>query len=175
MLDVLEAMPPGETHLVWRYKHLAENYQQEGFHTANLRTQFAKIIRRAGLEPWPKLWQNLRSSRETELAEHFPAHVVCRWLGNSEPVAREHYLQVHDEHYHRATQQPTGPLHPTAPVQQPLQTAAPFPRTGQNRVEVPSGGDCPNLEPGGTLSQVLESQGLKELGGTGLEPVTSTV
>ncbi len=31
----------------------------------NLRTTFHKIIKRAGLKPWPKPFQNLRSSRET--------------------------------------------------------------------------------------------------------------
>ena len=30
---------------------------------------------------WPKLFQNLRSRRETELAEQFPMHVVCSWIG----------------------------------------------------------------------------------------------
>ena len=32
---------------------------------ANLRTQLTRIIRHAGLEPWPKLFHNLRASRET--------------------------------------------------------------------------------------------------------------
>ena len=36
---------------------------------ANLRTRLARIIERAGLEVWPKLFQNLRLTRETELAE----------------------------------------------------------------------------------------------------------
>lgn len=36
---------------------------------SNPRTQLMKIIRRAGLKPWPKLFQNLRSTRETELAD----------------------------------------------------------------------------------------------------------
>jgi len=69
---------------------------------ANLRTQLTRIIRRAGLEPWPKLFQNLRSTRETELAETFPMHVVCCWIGNSEPVAAKHYRQVTDGHYEKA-------------------------------------------------------------------------
>ncbi len=68
----------------------------------NLRTQLSRIIERAGLKIWPKLWQNLRSTRQTELAETFPAHVICEWIGNSEAVARRHYLQVTDAHYERA-------------------------------------------------------------------------
>ncbi len=69
---------------------------------ANLRTQLTRIIRKAGLTPWPKLWQNLRSTRQTELAEIFPAHVVCEWIGNSEAVSRRFYLQVTDIHFERA-------------------------------------------------------------------------
>ncbi|MBI1311903.1 tyrosine-type recombinase/integrase [bacterium] len=49
----------------------------------NLRTHLLRIIRKVGLSPWPKLFQNLRSTRETELAEDFPLHVVCAWIGNS--------------------------------------------------------------------------------------------
>jgi hypothetical protein len=44
----------------------------------------------------------MRSTRETELAEEFPMHVVCKWMGNSQPVAAKHYLQVTDEHFQRA-------------------------------------------------------------------------
>jgi integrase len=68
----------------------------------NLRTQLQRIIRKAGLTPWPKLFQNLRATRETELAETFPIHVVCDWIGNSEAVARRHYLQTTDAHFQAA-------------------------------------------------------------------------
>ncbi len=74
----------------------------------NLRTTLTKIIKRAGLEPWPKLWQNLRSSRETELTESFPLHVVCAWIGNSQAVAAKHYLQVTDEHFERGAGRPVA-------------------------------------------------------------------
>ena len=68
----------------------------------NLRTHFQRIIRKAGVEPWVKLWQNLRSSRATELADKYPEHVLTKWLGNTPKVAKEHYLQVTDEHWKRA-------------------------------------------------------------------------
>jgi integrase len=68
----------------------------------NLRTQLHRIIRRAGLEPWLKTFQNLRATRQTELEEQFPTHVVCAWLGNSERVARRNYLQVTEDHFTRA-------------------------------------------------------------------------
>ena len=55
---------------------------------------------------WPKLFQNLRSTRETELADEFPMHVVCQWIGNSQPIAAKHYLQVTDDHFSKPLQQP---------------------------------------------------------------------
>lgn len=55
--------------------------------SVNLRTMFEKVIRQAGLKPWPRLFQNLRSTRETELAQEFPLHVCCAWIGNSQAIA----------------------------------------------------------------------------------------
>lgn len=72
--------------------------------SSNLRTQAHRIIKRAGLKPWGKTFQNLRSSRETELVEDFPVHVVTEWLGNSPDIARKHYLQTHEGHFQRAVQ-----------------------------------------------------------------------
>ena len=65
-----------------------------------------RIIKRAGVKPWPKLFHNLRASRQTELAERYPIHVVCAWLGNSAAIAKEHYLQVTEMHYEEAAQNP---------------------------------------------------------------------
>jgi hypothetical protein len=45
--------------------------------TQNLRTVFARIIRRGGLTPWPKVFHNLRASRQTELTERYPIHITC--------------------------------------------------------------------------------------------------
>ncbi len=68
----------------------------------NLRTTFEKIVKRAGLIPWPKPFQNLRATRETELMETYPAHVVVSWIGHSETVAQKHYLQTTDAHFEKA-------------------------------------------------------------------------
>jgi integrase len=40
----------------------------DGWAGANMRTTFAKIIRRAGVEPWTRLWHSLRASCESDLA-----------------------------------------------------------------------------------------------------------
>ena len=61
-----------------------------------------RFIRAAGLKPWAKLFQNMRSTRQTELSDHHPAKAVCQWMGNSLGVANKHYLQVTDEHFEKA-------------------------------------------------------------------------
>ena len=58
------------------------------------RSALEEAIRRAGLKPWPKLFQNLRSPRETELMKQFPIAVVSAWLGNIQKIALAHYHQV---------------------------------------------------------------------------------
>ncbi len=90
--EVFENAEAGTDYVITRYR----------LHNMNLRTQLQRIIAKAGLKAWPKLFQNLRSTRETELAERWPEHVVCAWIGNSRVVARKHYLQVTDEHFARA-------------------------------------------------------------------------
>jgi integrase len=74
-------------------------------HKVNWRMQLDRILQRAGIARWPKPFQNMRSTRETELADRFPEHVVCGWIGNSRPVARKHYLQITGEHFEAATGQ----------------------------------------------------------------------
>ena len=49
--------------------------------TQALTSRLKKIVKRAGLEIWPKPFQNLRSTRETELAELFPEwpqNTICK-------------------------------------------------------------------------------------------------
>jgi hypothetical protein len=42
-------------------------------------------------------------------------HVVCTWIGNSQPVAAKHYLQVTDEHFEKAASESNGCEHTTQP------------------------------------------------------------
>ena len=69
----------------------------------NLRQHLERIISRAGVTPWPKLFQNMRASRETELVREHPLHVVVSWIGNSNLIAAKHYLQVTDDDFARAS------------------------------------------------------------------------
>jgi integrase len=71
----------------------------------NFRTTMEKIIKRAGIKPWPKLFQNLRSSCETDFVtvKGRAEHVAAEWASNSVKVARKHYLQVTDDDFKKAT------------------------------------------------------------------------
>lgn len=118
----------------------------------------------AGLTPWPKLFQNCRASRETELAESYPLQVVCQWIGHTPAIAAKHYLQVTDEHYSRAAGQPGQ-----NPGQNPGQTA---PDSAGQSLTAPS--DAPP-----ETALVASGQGLSEtgtyaekymVGGGGFEP-----
>lgn len=62
-----------------------------------------RAIGRAGVPLWPKLFQNLRASAETDLMEKYPLHVVCQWIGNSPRVAAKHYLMVTRSHIEQAS------------------------------------------------------------------------
>lgn len=64
---------PGAIYVIQRYRSA----------NANLRTQPVRILEKAGVTPWPKLFQNLRA----ELASEHPAHVAAAWLGHSTLVA----------------------------------------------------------------------------------------
>tara|TARA_R110002073_G_scaffold59094_6_gene149245 strand:- start:22673 stop:24049 length:1377 start_codon:yes stop_codon:yes gene_type:complete len=63
---------------------------------------FKKIVKRAGLSEWPKLMQNLRATRETELMAVYPITDVASWLGNSKPTAIKHYAMTMKSSFERA-------------------------------------------------------------------------
>ncbi len=92
-----DALPPNTEWLVWQYRGRG----------INLRTQFERIIKRAGLVPWERLFQNLRASRETELMAKFPAKDVAAWIGHSVPVAMKHYAMATDDNFLRASSEPS--------------------------------------------------------------------
>ena len=64
--------------------------------SGNLRPSFHKIIERAGHKPWPRLFQKLRGSCETDWVQRFPSHEVASWLGHSPRIAQQHYLKHRD-------------------------------------------------------------------------------
>ncbi|MCI0638482.1 MAG: site-specific integrase [Gemmataceae bacterium] len=105
--DAAELAKKGAVHVIARYRTT----------NTNLRTQLTRIVRRAGLKLWPKVFQNLRASRVTECRERFPTHCLNEWFGHTEQVAQAHYLQVRDEDYTAALQEfPTDFVAVSRPV-----------------------------------------------------------
>jgi integrase len=78
----------------------------------NLRTQLLRIMTGAGVPAWPKLFQNLRASRATELERDFGGKCAAAWIGHSITVAQKHYWQVTDADFERATGNPINLHHP---------------------------------------------------------------
>ena len=156
--ETFEEAKPGNEFVITRYRRP----------NSNLRTQLERIIRKAGLKAWPRLFQNLRSSRETELCEQWPEHVVCSWIGNSKVVARRHYLQLRDEDFARAAQNATHEEHEARkPAQQP---------TAVNRTESQrtphEGPENAGLLVGANYCKSLQD---KNLGDEGIEPSTAAL
>jgi len=83
---------------------LPKRFHNDGYAFAGV-LEAAKL---AGIEPWPRLLQNLRATRQTELMRTTPAHVVYAWIGNSREVAEDHYLMVTDADYARAAALPAS-------------------------------------------------------------------
>ncbi len=91
--EVFDAAPEGERYVLPMLQHVT---------SAGLRKPLLAAIQRAGVKPWRRLWHNLRSSRQTDLEQKHPTHVVCAWLGNSPTVAAKHYLQLTDTDFDMA-------------------------------------------------------------------------
>jgi len=162
LLKVFDQAEPGTEYAITRYR---------GGKT-NLRTQMLKIIRRAGIEPWGKPFQNMRSTRETELAETFPMHVVCKWIGNSQPVAAAHYLQLTDEHFTRALKDQSD----SKAAQNASQNAAHHTTSGDLTEPLGSSTPAPNEATNGGIPGAFqhsaETHEVLETPRAGLEPAT---
>lgn len=75
--------------------------QLSPFYHKIIRGILLAAIERAGLDPWPKLFTNLRSSRLTECRD-LPEHLLSAWFGNSQAIRQLYYMQTRDEDYARA-------------------------------------------------------------------------
>ena len=89
--EAFDAAPEGQTQVV-----TIRSY-------AHMHKTFRAILRRAGIEPWKKLWQTLRSSCEKEWAMTFPQYAVSKWIGHSITISGKHYANsVPDELFDKA-------------------------------------------------------------------------
>lgn len=65
-----------------------------GWKNANQRSEMIRLMRRAVVSGWPRLFHLMRPSRQTELQREFPLHVVCSWHRNSSRIAKRSYFLV---------------------------------------------------------------------------------
>ncbi len=98
--------PSPESYVVNKPAYREAAMTEAGWGNSNLRTQFLKVLERAKVTPWARLFHSMRASRQTELERQFPLHVVCAWLGNTEAIAKRHYLLVSDDDFAKATHPP---------------------------------------------------------------------
>jgi len=156
-----DAAEPGAEYVIARYR----------LPNANLSTQLRRILWRAGIDPWPRLFQNLRASCDTDLAARFPAHVCARWLGHTPAIAAKHYLQVTEADFEAA-------------AGHTLTKAAHYPnKAAQNAAQSGAVSSLPERESGTAEVQqrpvlprdteLYTNLHIKQVGDTGLEPVTS--
>ena len=177
LLSILEhcraATEPGETRIV---PSVADG-------AANLRTEFLRLIARAGLEVWEKPFQNCRSSCECDWLEQFPGRIaaIARWMGHSPTVAMKHYAQVLPHHADGAAADAAEWADPECAH---LTRALPTAKNAQNPAQQ-------GAEPGGMERQSekpeprnsrkkphslrqTEEWKANRVGATGFEPATST-
>ncbi|WP_417750008.1 tyrosine-type recombinase/integrase [Rosistilla oblonga] len=94
VLDNLRAQAGAGIHVITRYRDSEQN----------LRTQLHRVIRRAGIEPWPKAFMNMRASCRTDLERNYLHHTVNKWLGHGSAIAERHYLMNTHEEWSRAVE-----------------------------------------------------------------------
>ncbi len=72
----------------------------------NINPQMRRIVDRAKVTPWPKMFVNLRSSCESDLLKLHPFHAVCAWMGHGPEISMRHYAQVTEDDFKKAVQNP---------------------------------------------------------------------
>lgn len=101
--EAFELAKPGD---VWACPTLVQWGKRAG-------VKYSKVLRRAirlaGLKPWPKLLDNLRKTRATEVSHQFGPKAESEWIGHGEEVALRHYLMVTDDQWAIATGQKSCP------------------------------------------------------------------
>lgn len=165
LMDAFEQAPEGAERVVHGYPPT----------TTNLRTHMQRIIRRAGLTPWPRLFNALRASRATELAAEYPAAICTSWLGHTQAIAEAHYHMVRDEDFERAAASPIG-------TQSGAKSVSLVSQNASQQQAAPTGNE---IQAGSqtkkdqafmpVLADDCSSLQSLEVGVTGLEPVTSAM
>lgn len=127
-----DAMPEGEARLV--------TFGGSGAVIRRVR----RIWAAAGVEPWARLWQTLRSSCEKEWAMTFPQYAVSKWIGHSITISGKHYANaVPDELFDRAANVASATT-PACAQRQAQRKASETAGKGRKSGNRANGGEAPN-------------------------------
>jgi len=63
-----------------------------------------KIVRRAGLEMFSRLFDNMRITRSNEVYRKWGAFRESEWIGHSRRVREDHYLTITDDDFQEAAE-----------------------------------------------------------------------
>ena len=118
----------------------------------NLQRDFQVIVRRAGLQRWPRPFQVCRQSLDTEWKMTYPDHAVDEWLGHSREVSGKHYLMVPDELFDQVAGLAGDTSRKSA-----AKSAAVLPGTGSHGLATGQKGEEPKL-PKKCVSRGLEAE-----------------
>ena len=159
MREAFEAAPEGSE---WIFPSIRSQRK-------NLRTWLERAILRSSLIPWPRLWQNFRATRATELADQYPSHVAAAWLGHTERIADKHYRQTTGAQYEQAIREATGamPGQSEKPAQNPAQYVQ---ETRRTRMSARKRISASSAKHGGSRQYTT-----RRVGGARFELATSTV
>jgi len=107
-LETLWEEAEGKTYIFeeLRNRNSVKKGDKSGWKAVNLREQLKRMLVKAGIPPWPKLWQNLRSTAEMDLLSRFPPAAVFEWIGHTADVAKGHYFQVREADVEKAIREP---------------------------------------------------------------------
>jgi|GEM_PF-287756 len=64
----------------------------------NISSNVRRWLKKLGIDPWAKLFVNLRASLITDLLDKHQQYFVCKWLGNTPNVADKYYRMITQEH-----------------------------------------------------------------------------
>lgn len=118
-----KSVPEAERARIMAEREAASYVIQRLRHHANLGTLFKRICKRAGVIAWGKFFQNMRSTRQTELVTITGSLAdACTIVGNKTATAMEHYHQMTDGTMNKAGSTTTPDLSGGAFLGHPMRT-----------------------------------------------------
>ncbi len=88
LVEAFEKAKPGEVYVFPELRKISGHS-----------TRARRLVLAAGLLPWPKMFNSLRASCQTDLCDKFGDRKACLWIGNTERIAAKHYNLLRDSDF----------------------------------------------------------------------------